>query len=124
MKSIFSSSGGKKCYKSLDDLKTKFLEDYKEYTDQLISIPVVRLQDYRSVPVHLTEDDIRANIKQEVEEILQERMPKVIAKKQEIMSAFSKLKSTTKSHGVFLDVATKLNNLLFEDIFTSENIFK
>ena len=69
------SSGGQKGFKSIEDLKTKFQEEYK--TERLISIPVVKLQDYRSVPVHLTEDDIRANIELEAEEIVRERIPKV-----------------------------------------------
>ena len=69
------SSGGQKSFKSIEDLKTKFHLEYK--TERLISIPVVKLQNYRSVPVHLTEDDIRANIKLEAEEIVRERIPKV-----------------------------------------------
>ena len=66
------SSGGQKSFKSIEDFKTKFQLEYK--TERLISIPVVKLQDYRSVPVHLTEDDIRANIKMEEGEILEERL--------------------------------------------------
>ena len=57
---------------SIEDLKTKFLQDYNP--GELISIPVVKLQNYSSVPVHLTMDDIRTNVKLEEEEILQERM--------------------------------------------------
>ena len=112
------SSGGQKSFKSIEDLKTKFQEEYK--TERLISIPVVKLQDYRSVPVHLTEDDIRANIELEAEEIDQERIPKVEAKKQEILSALSKLQFNPSSHWNIVDVARELNNLLFEDIFTGE----
>ena len=52
-----------------------------------MSIPVVKLQNYKSVPVFLTEDDVRANIKEEAEEILQERIPNIRGKKQEILSA-------------------------------------
>ena len=112
------SSGGQRSFKSIEDLKTKFQLEYK--TERLISIPVVKLQDYRSVPVHLTEDDIRANIELEAEEIVQERIPKVEAKKQEILSALSKLQFNPSSHWNIVDVARELNNLLFEDIFTGE----
>ena len=63
-------SGGLKSRKSLDDLKVKFKQEYS--TDQLVSIPVGKLQDYLSVPVHLTEDDVRANIKLELEDIIKE----------------------------------------------------
>ena len=36
---------------SIEDLKTKFLQDHNP--GELISIPVVKLQNYNSVPVHL-----------------------------------------------------------------------
>ena len=65
-------SGGQKSLKSIEDLKTRYKEEYT--TDQLISIPVVKLQNYKAVPVFLTEDDIRANIKMEEGEILEERL--------------------------------------------------
>ena len=112
------SSGGQKSFKSIEDLKTKFQLEYK--TERLISIPVVKLQDYRSVPVHLTEDDIRANIELEAEEIVRERIPKVEAKKREILSALGKLQFNPSSYWNIADVARKLNNSLFEDIFTGE----
>ena len=96
-------------------MKTKFQQEYP--TDQLISIPVVKLQDYRSVPVHLTEDDIRANIKLEADEIVKERIPKIEAKKQEILSALSRMQFNPLSHRNIVDVARKLNDLLFKDIF-------
>ena len=110
--------GGLKSHLSIEDLKAKFKQEYP--TDQLINIPVVKLQDYRSVPVHLTEDDIRTNIKQEEEEILQERIPNIRAKKQEILSVLSKLKSNPPSQRMIEEVTRNLNNLLFEDIFTGE----
>ena len=110
------NSGGQKSLKSIDDLKTKFMEEYP--TEQLLSIPVVKLQNYKSVPVHLTEDDVRANIKLEEEEILQERIPKIRGKKQAILSVLSKLKSNPPSQRMIDDAARNLNNLLFEDIFT------
>ena len=94
------------------------MEEYP--TDQLVSIPVVKLQNYKSVPVHLTEDDVRANIKLEEEEILEERIPKIRGKKQEILSVLSKLKSNPTSQRMIEDVARNLNNLFFEDIFTGE----
>ena len=96
----------------------KFLEEYP--TDQLVSIPVAKLQNYKSVPVHLTEDDIRANIKLEEEEILEERIPNIRAKKQNVLSVLSKLKFNPPSQGIIVDVARNLNNLLFEDIFTGD----
>ena len=61
-----------------------------------------------------------ADVKLEEEEIVQERIPKVRAKKQEILSAISKLKSNPPPKGMIDDVAGTLNNLLFEDIFTGE----
>ena len=75
--------GGQKLVKSIEDLKLKFKQEYPE--DKLISIPVVKLQNYSSVPVHLTEDDIRANIKVEEEEVLQERIPLIEAKKRDVL---------------------------------------
>ena len=94
------------------------MEEYP--ADQLVSIPVVKLQNYKSVPVHLTEDDVRANIKLEEEEILQERIPKIRAKKQKILSVLSKLKSNPPSHRMIDDAARSLNNLMFEDIFMNQ----
>ena len=111
-------SGGLKTLKSIEDLKSKFKEEYP--TDQLVSIPVVKLQNYKSVPVHLTEDDVRANIKLEEGEILQERIPNIRAKKQDILSVLSKLKSNPPSQRMVDDAARNLNNLLFEDIFTGD----
>ena len=96
----------------------KFMEEYP--TDQLVSIPVVKLQNYKSVPVHLTEDDVRANIKLEEEEILQERIPKIRAKKQTILSVLGQLKANPTSQRMIDDVARNLNNLLFEAIFTGD----
>ena len=75
--------GGRKTQVSILDLRTKFKQEYP--SDQLISIPVAKLQDYRSVPVHVTEDDVRANIKLELEETLQERTPLINAERQEIL---------------------------------------
>ena len=46
--------------KSIEDLMNKFKEEYP--ANQLVSIPVAKLQNYKSVPVVITEDDIRANI--------------------------------------------------------------
>ena len=56
--------------------------DMKYTTDQAVSIPVVMMQNYKSVPDHLTEDDILSNIKQVEEDILEERIPNTRSKKQ------------------------------------------
>ena len=118
----FIFPGGLKSLKSIEDLKTKFKEEYP--TDQLISIPVVKLQDYRSVPVHLTEDDIRTNIKQEEEENLQERIPNIRAKKREILSVLSKLKFNAPSQRMIEEVTRNLNNLLFEEKYITLSVIK
>ena len=116
--SVKIHSGGLRSFKSINNLKTKFMEE--DPTDQLVSIPVAKLQNYKSVPVFLTEDDIRANIKLEEEEILQERIPNIRAKKQNILSVLTQLKSNPPSQRMIDDVARNLNNLLFEDIFTGD----
>ena len=67
------------------------MEEYP--TDQLVSIPVVKLQDYRSVPVHLTEDDVRANIEQEEEEIVEERITFIRSKKQDVLDILKRFHS-------------------------------
>ena len=104
--------------KSIEDLMNKFKEEYP--ANQLVSIPVAKLQNYKSVPVVITEDDIRANIKLEEEEILQERIPNIRAKKQDVISILSSLKFNPPSQGNIVDTARKLNSLLFEDIFTGD----
>ena len=110
--------GGLKSHLSIEDLKAKFKQEYP--TDQLISIPVVKLQDYRSVPVHLTEDDVRANIKMEEEEILQERTPLIRAKKQEILNILNFWQNNFQSQRATHKAAEDLNDLLFEFIFTGD----
>ena len=50
----------------------------------------------------------------------QERIPNIRAKKQNILSVLSKLKSNPPSQRMIGEVARNLNNLLFEDIFTRE----
>ena len=109
---IYTLSGGMKSYYSIEDLKAKFKQEYPG--DQLISIPVVKLQNYRSVPVYLTEDDIRANIKQEEEEVLQEKSSLIKAKKQDVLNIIRHF----HSHKGIETTATALNDLLFEFIFT------
>ena len=47
------------------------------------------MQNYKSVPDHLTEDDILSNIKQVEEDILEERIPNTRSKKR-ILSVLSK----------------------------------
>ena len=103
-----------KSYNSIEDLKVKFKQEYPD--DQLISIPVVKLQNYRSVPVHLTEDDIRENIKQEEEEIVQERIAFIRSKKQDVLDILKHF----DSHKRIETTAKALNDLLFETIFTGE----
>ena len=104
--------------KSIEDLKAKFLQEYP--TDRLVSIPVVKLQNYKSVPVFLTEDDIRENIKMEEEELLEERIPNMRAKRQEVISCLKKLKFNPSTYVNIEEVARNLNNLLFEDTFTGK----
>ena len=103
---------------SIEDLKTKFLQDHNP--GELISIPVVKLQNYSSVPVHLTEDDIRTNIKLEEEEVLQERMPLIQAKKQDVQAIVSWWQSHFQSRKATEKAAEDLNNLLFECIYTGD----
>ena len=101
---------------SLEDLKTKFKQEYP--TDQLISIPVVKLQDYRSVPVHLTEDDVRANINLEEEEILRDRTQLIRAKRHEVLNVLNFWQNNFQSQLATQKAAEDLNDLLFEFIFT------
>ena len=77
----------------------------------MISIPVVKLQRYESVPVCLTEDDVRANIEMEEEEILEEKIPKVRSKKSEVLSILSKLKFNPMSYSNITEVSGELNDL-------------
>ena len=46
-------------------------------------VPVVMMQNYKSIPDHLTEDDILSNIKQMEEDILEERIPNTRSKKRD-----------------------------------------
>ena len=105
-------------FQSIEDLKTKFLQEHNP--GQLISIPVVKLQNYSSVPVHLTEDDIRTNIKLEEEELLQERMPLIQAKKQDVQKIVCWWQSHFQSQRATEKAAEDLNNLLFECIYTGD----
>ena len=72
------------------------------------------------MPVFLTEDDIRANIKMEEEEILEERLPKIRAKKPDVLSFLCKLKFNPMSYSNITEVTGNLNHLLFEDIYTGD----
>ena len=112
-------SGGQKSHKSIEDLKAEFKKEYK--ADQLISIPVVKLQRYESVPVCLTEDDVRANIEMEEEEILEEKIPKVRSKKSEVLSILSRLKFNPMSYSNITEVSGDLNDLLFDDVFSGNS---
>ena len=87
----------------------------------MISIPVVKLQRYESVPVCLTEDDVRANIEMEEEEILEEKIPKVRSKKSDILSILSKLKFNPMSYSNITEVSGELNDLLFDDVFSGNS---
>ena len=65
-----------------------FQESHIGYTTiQVVSIPVVMMQNYKSVPDHLTEDDILSNIKQVEEDILEERIPNTRSKKRDSFSS-------------------------------------
>ena len=112
-------SGGLKTKLSIDDLKSKFKQEYP--SDQLISIPVVKLQDYRSVPVHLTEDDVRANIELELKEILQQRTQMINAKQQEILKILNFWQNNFQSKLATTQAAKDLSDLLFGFVFTGED---
>ena len=81
---MLSNCSGVMTKKSVENLKTKYVQEYP--TDQLVSIPVVKLQDYNSVPFHLTEEDIRANIEMEEKETLEQRSQLLQGKKQDILA--------------------------------------
>ena len=51
---------------------------------------------------------------------MQERIPNIRAKKQDVISILSSLKFNPPSQGNIVDTARKLNSLLFEDIFTGD----
>ena len=82
--------------------------------NQLISIPLAKLQNYRSVPVHLTEDDIRDHIKLEEEEIVEERIALIRSKKTQVLESLSRF----QTHKRVDMIARALNNLLIDDIYT------
>ena len=111
--------GGRTTQVSILDLRTKFKQEYP--TDQLISIPVAKLQDYRSVPVHLTEDDVRANIKMELEETLQERTLLINAERQEIIRILNFWQNNVQSPRATTKSAKYLSDLLFGFVFTGED---
>ena len=70
--------------KSIGDLITKYVQEFP--TEKLVSIPVVKLQDYKSAPLLLTEEDIRANIEMEEKETVQQRSQILQGKKQDILA--------------------------------------
>ena len=80
----------------------------------------MKLQNYKAVPVFLTEDDIRVNIKMEEEEIMKEILPKIRAKKPEVLPFLSKLKFNPMSYSNITEVTGNLNHLLFEDVYTGD----
>ena len=73
------------------------------------------------MPVCLTEDDVRANIEMEEEEILEEKIPKVRSKKSDILSILSKLKFNPMSYSNITEVSGDLNDLLFDDVFSGNS---
>ena len=103
--------------KSIRELKADYVKGYP--THKLVTIPVVRLQDYKSVPFHLTEDDVRANINAEEKEMLTERSRLLEQKKGDVLAILDSWSFNTQSHQKIQAVSTKLNNLLFEEIIAS-----
>ena len=103
--------------KSIEDIKSKFLQEYS--TEKFISIPVVKLQDYSSVPFHLTEDDVRANIEAEEEEILEVKRQLLKQKKQDILSLLANWGFNLQSQAAVEQLSNSLNNLLFKQIIAS-----
>ena len=101
--------------KSVADLKQKFLQDYPQ--DKLITIPVVKLQDYSSVPHHLTEDDIRTNIEKEFDELLNERVNKVKENESQVLQIVNLWSFNMKDQPSMRQLAENLNNKLFEYLF-------
>ena len=102
--------------KSIEDLKSKFLQEYS--TEKFLSIPVVKLQDYSSVPLHLTEHDVRANIEAEEEEILEVKRHLLQQRKQDILSLLSNW-GFNLQHAAVQQISDSLNNLLFKQIIAS-----
>ena len=93
---------------------TKYVQEFP--TDKLVSIPVVKAQDYKSVPFHLTEEDIRANIDIEEEEILEQRTQLLYRKKQDILAILANWSFNFQSQLEMGQISKKLNDLLFEEI--------
>ena len=82
---------------------------------------MVKLQDYPSVPVHLTEDDVRANIKMELEETLRERTLLINAERQEILRILNFWQNNFQSMRATTKAAKDLSDLLFGFVFTGED---
>ena len=108
---LLSEFSGTTTWKSIEDLKTKYVQDFP--TDKLVTIPVVKLQDYNSVPCHLTEEDIMANIEMEEKETLEKRSQILHGKKQDILNIIAN-RQLPKTY-----VSKKLNDLLFEEVIAT-----
>ena len=99
---------------SIGDLKTKYL---LEHTGPgLVSIPVVKLPNYKAVPYHCTEEDVREIISHEENKILSSKLQELKAKEKDI----GVIVNDWKSHQRIDRAARALNDLLFPLIFTGE----
>ena len=97
----------------MNDLMSKYVQEFP--TDKLVSIPVAKLQDYKSVPFHLTEEDIRANIEMEKKESLEQRSHLLDGKKQDILTILANWSFNHQSQPEMKRISTELNDLLFEE---------
>ena len=91
---------------------SQFKNEYVQ--DDLISVPCLKIQNYKAVPHHVTEFDIRTNIEKEEDEILQDRKTKVSAKKVDVTQA---LDNWGFQNATCNSAAEKLNDILFQYLF-------
>ena len=104
--------------KSIRDLTVDYAREHS--SDELVSIPVVKLQNYSSsYPVHCTVEDIRENLELEEKETLQPKLESLKLKKQDVLTTLSK-HNLTSQPGI-KSAARGLNDLLFPLIFTGED---
>ena len=114
--SFFLVPGNNIVNQSVQDIVNQFKTEYPQ--DDLISVPCVKLQDYKSVPYHVTGHDIRTNIEKEEEEILKDRISQIRAKKVDMSQALAQwgFQNATLSNA-----ATVMNDMLFPFLFVGDN---
>ena len=100
---------------SVEDLTNQCTAEYD--MGDLIVVPALRLQDYNSVPHHVTGLDLRMGIEKEEEEILNSRMATVEAMKDDVQDILNRWGFQMSN---VTPASEEINSLLFPEIYIGD----